>query len=382
MHISQAVLRPPWAPADVAACRNSVPNLLWVFGAVELLADPGLAAMLAAEFPGVPMVGCSTAGEITNEGIEDQSVVLTAMRVETGGLSVATSPFDGLADSKAAGERLGRSLAKPGLHDVIAFAQGVDINGSAFIDGLISVLGPGVRISGGLAADGGRFERTLVVGPAGISDRQVVAVGICDPRLQVGHGSFGGWSPFGPVRTVTRCDGNLLYELDDEPALDIYRRYLGDHAKDLPASGLLFPFAIVDADLSTQGLVRTILGIDESSGCLKLAGDVPLGGHLQLMHATTDALVDGAFHAAQAAVEMLAHPEPCFALLVSCVGRKIMMGERTEEELEAVAEVLGGNAVVAGFYSNGEISPFVPDHRCRLHNQTMTITCFRELEGP
>jgi len=379
MQTAQAILRPPYRRAALEDCRAIVPNLLWVFGAVELLGDPALQELLDEVLPGVPRVGCSTAGEISRQGVDDHSLVVTAMRVEGGGLQVASTGFDGLVDSHDAGRRLGEQLQAPGLHNIITFGQGVDINGSAFIDGLVSVVGRSVQISGGLAADGGRFERTLVLGPRGATPDQVVALGISNPKLHVGHGSFGGWSPFGPVRTVTRCDGNLLYELDEEPALDIYRRYLGEYATDLPASGLLFPFAIVGEDRSLQGLVRTILGIDEEAGCLKLAGDVPQGGHLQLMHASTDALVDGAHRAAEAAAAMLGAQEPGLALLVSCVGRKIMMGARTDEEVEAVTDVLGRNATVAGFYSNGEISPFVPDQRCRLHNQTMTITCLHEV---
>jgi len=382
MQTAQFILRPPWGPAALDGVRAFDADLLWVFGAVELLEDPALARLLDEAFPGVPRIGCSTAGEISNSGIDDGSVVLTAMHVAGGGLQVAATEFSGLADSRDAGQRLGRILASSALHNVVTFGQGVDINGSAFIDGLASALGPEVRISGGLAADGGRFERTLVVSPAGALPNQVVAVGISNPHLEVGHGSFGGWSPFGPVRTITRCEANLLYELDHEAALDIYRRYLGEYADGLPASGLLFPFAIVGADRTQQGLVRTILGIDEATGCLKLAGDVQQGGHLQLMHAGTDALVDGAYHAAETVMAMLNYREPGFALLVSCVGRKIMMGGRTEEEVEAVAEILGRNATVAGFYSNGEISPFAPDQCCRLHNQTMTITCLRDTSDP
>lgn len=375
MKSAQCTLRAPWRPDALDACAAIAPDLVWVFGAVEALDDPALQRLLDERLGGVARLGCSTAGEIDARGVTDGVVVVTALAVEGGGLQVVEAPFRGMADSRACGERLGRALDLPGLHDVIVFAQGVDINGSALIEGIVSMVGPQVRISGGLAADGGRFQRTVVVSPSGVGSDRTVALGITNPALRVGHGSFGGWSPFGPVRTITRCAGNLLYELDGEPALEIYRRYLGEYAADLPASGLLFPFAIVGADRSVQGLVRTIVGIDEAAGSLTLAGDVPAGGLLQLMHASTDALVEGAHRAAEAARAMLSGSEPGFALLVSCVGRKLMMGARTEEEVEAVADVLGRNAVVTGFYSNGEISPFVPDQRCRLHNQTMTITC-------
>jgi len=205
-----------------------------------------------------------------------------------------------------------------------------------------------------------------------------VAVGLSSAGLNFAHGSFGGWEAFGPARKVTRCAGNILYELDGEPALDIYRRYLGEHAKDLPASGLLFPFSMLGEDHGALGLIRTILGIDVENGSLILAGEIIPDGYLRLMHASTDKLVNGAEAAAEAAAAMLRAPGECLAILVSCVGRKLVMGERVDEEVEAVGDVLGRNALLTGFYSYGEISPFAPGASCKLHNQTMTITCLSE----
>jgi hypothetical protein len=211
-----------------------------------------------------------------------------------------------------------------------------------------------------------------------VADDKVVAVGLCGEHLRFGHGSFGGWEPFGPARRVTRCDGNVLYELDGEPALEIYKRYLGDHAKDLPASGLLFPFAMLGEDHNAIGLIRTILGVDEAGGSLTLAGEINPDGYLKLMHASTDKLVNGAESAAQAAAAMFASAGDSVAILVSCVGRKLVMGNRVDEEVEAVSDVVGKKAVLTGFYSYGEISPFTPGSSCKLHNQTMTITCLGE----
>jgi hypothetical protein len=170
----------------------------------------------------------------------------------------------------------------------------------------------------------------------------------------------------------------VLYELDGEPALEIYKRYLGDHAKDLPASGLLFPFAMLGEDHSAVGLIRTILGVDEATGSLTLAGEINLDGYLKLMHASTDKLVNGAESAAEAAAAMIQAKGQSLSILVSCVGRKLVMGNRVDEEVEAVGEVFGSNSVLTGFYSYGEISPFTPGASCKLHNQTMTITCIGE----
>ena len=240
-------------------------------------------------------------------------------------------------------------------------------------------MGAQVPITGGLAGDGGAFAQTWVLDDQGVSASRITCVGLYGAGLTFTHGSFGGWSPFGPARKVTRCDNNVLFELDGEPALEVYKRYLGEHAKGLPASGLLFPFAMLGSDHNEIGLIRTILGVDEAAGSLTLAGDIDPDGYLKLMHASTDALVDGAEAAAEAAQEMQKNPGEGLALLVSCVGRKLVMGGRVDEEVEAVADVFGTGATLAGFYSYGEISPSEGLSECKLHNQTMTITYISEV---
>ena len=354
------------------------PNLVIVFAAPGPMDDPRLVPLLRRAFPTAVLTGCSTAGEVSMAGVGENGIVVTAVRFQHARVIPASTDLADMADSRDAGRRLAAPLVTPDLRAVLVFGQGVAINGSALVGGMSEVLGNETPICGGLAGDNGAFRRTLTLGPAGVSDRAIVAVGLAGERLQVGHGSFGGWEPFGPARLVTRCDGNVLYELDGTPALDIYKRYLGEYARDLPASGLLFPFAMLGEDLNAVGLIRTILGIDEAAGSLTLAGEIVKGGYLKLMHASTEALVDGAEAAARAVAKAGRLPPPALAILVSCVGRKLAMGERVDEEIEAVADVLGKATVRTGFYSYGEISPFAPGLSCKLHNQTMTITLIAE----
>ncbi len=356
------------------------PNLLLVFGSIPLVQQ--LQSPLALAFPGSVRIGCSTAGEISGQGVADESCVITAVHFDSTTLVEATTRLSGMADSQAAGERLGGQLPRDGLRAVLVLGQGVAINGSGLIAGLAAVLGSHVPISGGLAGDAAAFKETWVMSREGVQSDTLVCVGLYGPGLHITHGSYGGWSSFGPARKVTRCDFNVLYELDGQPALDVYKRYLGDHARDLPASGLLFPFAMLGKNQEDAGLIRTILGVDEATGSLTLAGDIDPEGYLRLMHASTDALVDGAETAAQTARGMESGSAvvqgSSLALLVSCVGRKLVMGGRVDEEVEAVADVFGPGVVMAGFYSNGEISPQVGSLDCKLHNQTMTITHLSE----
>lgn len=334
--------------------------------------------VLSKAFPKALLLGCSTAGEITAGGVDDGTCTITAINFSEARLCQGSTRLAGMDDSYAAGQRLGQQLATEDLKAVLLFGPGVKINGSALVNGMTSVIGSVIPITGGLAGDGGAFKETFTLDSDGVSTDRVVAVGLCSPGLKFAHGSFGGWEPFGPTRKVTRCAGNILYELDGEPALDIYRRYLGEHAKGLPASGLLFPFSMLGEDHSALGIIRTILGIDEENGSLVLAGEIIPDGFLRLMHASTDKLVNGAESAAEAAASMIQAPGESLAILVSCVGRKLVMGERVDEEVEAVGDVLGHHAVLTGFYSYGEISPFTPGASCKLHNQTMTITCLSE----
>ncbi|XZG71331.1 FIST signal transduction protein [Chitinibacteraceae bacterium HSL-7] len=353
------------------------PKWVLVFGASNRFADPALFPALRAAFPHASLCGCSTAGEIASEGVDDDALILTAVSWQGEAPRQACTELAGMADSRAAGERLATELASTPCSAVFVLAQGVNINGSALVEGLTSGLPKDTPVVGGLAGDGTAFAQTRVLGNTGISTRHVVAVAL-PSQLHVGHGSFGGWKPFGPARRVTRCASNVLYELDGEPALDVYKRYLGEHAASLPSSGLLFPFEMLGDDHAASGLVRTILAVDESAGALILAGDIELDGYLRLMHASTDALVDGAEAAAQAAREMGHSTGSTLAVLVSCVGRKLVMGGRVDEEVEAVADVLGQRCTLTGFYSYGEISPFLETTECRLHNQTMTITLVGE----
>ena len=378
MQVRQIVLKTvAGADTSLAALAGIKPQLVTVFGAVPFFTDKAFQAALRAALPDAAIIGCSTAGEISNGGVADGSCVITAVNFSGTRIRTATSPLRGMADSLAAGARIGGELAATDLRALMVFGPGVQINGSALVDGIASKVGM-TTITGRLAGDGGAFAQTWTLGQAGVGDNAIVAVGLYGDALDFAHGSFGGWEPFGPARKVTRCDGNVLYELDGEPALEVYKRYLGDHAKGLPASGLLFPFAMVGEDHNAIGLIRTILGVDEANGSLTLAGAINPDGYLKLMHASTDRLVNGAESAAEAAQEMHQSSGDSLAILVSCVGRKLVMGDRVDEEVEAVAEVFGSKATLTGFYSYGEISPFTPGSACHLHNQTMTITWMGE----
>jgi hypothetical protein len=187
---------------------------------------------------------------------------------------------------------------------------------------------------------------------------------------------MGGWSAFGPERKITKSKGNVLYELDGQSALSLYKSYLGAHAEKLPASGLLFPLSVKESNDSDHYLVRTLLSIDENEQSMTFAGDIQEGHVSRFMKCNDNDLINGAENAAKICLEKSASTE--LAIMVSCVGRKLVLKQETEEELDAVKKILGDKTVLAGFYSYGEICPSLNHHSSELHNQTMTITTFSE----
>ncbi len=334
-------------------------------------------AHLSALYPHARIVGCTTGGEILGAEVHDGSVIATALGFDSARVAVATAQLDESGQSRAAGRALAEGLPAQGLRAVLVLADGMRTNGSGLIEGLREVLPADVLITGGLAGDGADFRTTYVACDGAPRQGMAVAVGLYGDGLRLGCGSFGGWDRFGPARRITRSAGNVLYELDHGPALALYKRYLGDEAAGLPGSALLFPLAVRPSGDEHSAIVRTIVGIDEDTQSMTFAGDIPQGWEAQLMRGHFDGLVEGASRAGDAAALSGARGAT-LALLVSCIGRKLLMGQRIADEVEAVADSLGGRAVMTGFYSYGEIAPHSFTGRCELHNQTMTVTTIGE----
>lgn len=357
-----------------APARLKAAQLVLVFGDRAAIADRRLIDSVSANWPSAACVGCSTAGQIRGTAVCDQGAVATAIQFEHSTVRMATAHVTA-ADSAAAGAALARSLADPSLVHVLIVSEGLDINGEQLVRGFGEAVPSTVSVTGGLSADGEHFKKTLVLANTEARTNTVVGIGLYGSRLSVGCGSLGGWDPFGPERQITRSAGNVLYEVDGQSALALYKRYLGEHAADLPASGLRFPLSLRTRDVSAP-VVRTILSVSEADQSLTFAGDVPMGGFVRMMKANVDRLIDGAVGAGRVSAGNGGTID--LALLISCVGRRMVLRQRVEEEVEGVRDVVGANATIAGFYSYGEISPFTPQARCELHNQTMTVTTLSE----
>jgi hypothetical protein len=332
-------------------------------------------------FPRAHILGCSTGGQIRNDDIVDDEIVATAVRFDATKLRLACESASGPEHSRACGEAIGRSLAADDLAGIFVLSDGLSVNGGELVAGITGVVGPAVSLTGGLAGDGARFVQTLVGADCPPGERVVGAVGFYGSAIRIGHGSAGDWDEFGPRRRITRSQGRVLFELDGQPALNLYERYLGeDEAKGLPGTGLMFPLRIHDPARPDHDIVRTVLAVDRQARSLTFAGDMPEGWVAQLMRGNFDRLAAGAAKAArQAAVKMReGGNSQQLALVVSCIGRRLLMGQHIIDEVEAAGVELGTKVARLGFYSYGEIAPHSASGVCELHNQTMTVTAITE----
>jgi hypothetical protein len=353
-------------------------QLVIVFGGLEVLSESDRFNELKAIYPNAHILSCSTAGGIADSGIlGDSSIVSTALYFERTSLWGAYSSIKNLSNSYDCGKRLSSELKAKDLRHIFVLADGYLANGSELVKGLSEPLDHHIPITGGLACDGGIFQKTLVGVNEPPSQGKIAVVGFYGNTLKVGHGSKDGWDIFGPERIVTRSEGNVLYEVDNRSVLEMYKSYLGQYASDLPLSARFFPLSLKVSD-SEDALVRIVKSVDEEKQGLIFRGDIPEGSRVQLMTANLDRLVEGAISAANICMQSMEPSAPDFAIIISCAGRRSVFGNRTEEEIEEAKRILGNKTIITGFYASGEISPLVTSGKSRLHNQAMTITAYYE----
>jgi hypothetical protein len=355
-------------------------QLIFIFADRFLLEAPSWIDPVRARYTKAQIVTASTAGEISGRTVMEKSAVAVLVQFEKTPIHLSHGHLNDHANSMELGKHLGALLPSTDLAHVFVISDGSRVNGDELIAGLHHSLPAGLPISGGLAGDYGRFEKTLVGLDADIRDGNVVLIGLYGDKIRVNASYRGGWNPFGPERIISKSNGNVLYEIDGENALDMYKKYLGKYADELPASCLLFPLSIQMPD-HDEFIVRTILTIDEANKSMTFAGNLPQGSKVRFMKANSDELIHASYEAGeQANVDgKISHHATDLAILISCVGRKVVLGDRVEEEVEAASEHMEPSTTIAGFFSYGEIAPDYENQTSYLHNQTMTITTFAEI---
>ena len=351
-------------------------NLVLAFGERTFLEKTTPFQKLKSLYPNASIVLCSTSGQISNTNLVENNLVATAIELEKTSIKVTEIDILLNPDIQVLGNTIKKDLLSSDLKAILIISEGSHINGTELINELILQTKEAVPIFGGLAGDEYNFERTIIGLNTDASPGKIVAIGFYGDAIHFGFGSEGGWSDFGPEREVTHSKNNVLYKIGDRFALDLYKEYLGKYADELPCSSLYFPLSMKE-NSNSEPIVRTILSIDEVSKSMTFAGNIPVGSSVRLMKGNFDKLIDASYNAA-AQIHKNQRGNPQLALLVSCVGRKIVLGNRIEEEIEVVKEVFGDEMLICGFYSYGEISPTLNKVACELHNQTMTITTMYE----
>lgn len=375
-------------------------SFIIIFGSKEFLNDLDINEILKNNFTSVPIVGCSTAGEIVGKQIKDNSFVLTRVQLAKTRVKKISIQVQKTEDSFNVGQNLVNVLMADDLKHVLVFSDGSIINGSRLVEGINSSTQHKITVSGGLAADGTDFNSTLVCSDDNIFKSNVVtAIGFYGHEIKFKCSSFGGWNSFGLEREITKSKENVVYEIDGKPALDLYKTYLGDKANDLPASALLFPISMKESD-NHEPLVRTILGVDKEENSLRFAGNIPVGAKVRLMRASNNSLLNAAEIAAQMSrFDDMDNAKNGLIIMVSCVGRKLVLKQLAEYEVESVVSHFNDTFKSTGFYSYGEISSrqdnavtlynstassslidamYSGYSPCMFHNQTMTITAMIE----
>lgn len=374
-----------WTPKDGFKATQSnlgdKAQVIFYFGSNDILSNPSIYGAFKERYPKAEILGCSTGGEILNEEVNDDTCVYMALSFDKTKVKAVSEFIKSYEDSYRVGEKLGKQLNTPDLRGVMMLSEGLVVNGSDLVKGMNSQIDTTkVTVSGGLAGDGGRFKQTLVGCNDNPQTQFVAAVGLYGDDIIIRTGSEGGWQSFGPKRVITQSKGNVLYELDGKPALELYKKYLGDEAQNLPGSALHFPLAIWPKDKKQEdAVIRTILSVNEDSHSMVFAGDVPEGYNAQLMWGKFDSIVDGAILSAREAVAPKENVHSnSVSIIISCIGRKSLMGQRIIDEIEQASKVLGNDNLRIGFYSYGEIAKQKFYGSSALHNQTMTITTFSE----
>ncbi len=349
-------------------------QLVIVFGHPDLIVGIDRFNELKKKYPKAYIMGGSTAGNILGINLSNEDIVATAIYLEKSAIKVISAEIEDPAKLHDVASQLVKQLMEPGLKHIFALSDGIHFNGSELAKGLNSA--ENIAITGGLLADQGRFKQTFVMSDDEAKEKRIVLVGFYGENMKVGYGCFAGWDEFGVDRVITRSRGNVVYAIDGQPALALYKKYLGEFAEELPASGLRFPLSL-KKDNEQVTIIRTLLAVNEEEQSLTFAGDVPEGATALLMKGNIDKLIMSAGEAAKQAKKT--DDQRGLAIIISCVGRKLLMDQLTDEEIETVQDVLGENVWITGFYSNGELAPYNQEFKkCDLHNQTMTLTTIYE----
>ncbi len=361
------------AAAEMLSELGSVPEQVLLFVSSRLDPTEVLAGFTSRLPANVQIAGCSSFAEINSEEGLDQSV--TAMGIT--GLSCTTLKVDSMMpDSRQAGRSIGAQAKELEASLLITFPDGMQGNTAEYIRGIQDILGAEFPIVGGVAAEHLAFQRTNEFYNREVLTGGAVAVAIRG-AVTLGTSARSGFQPVGGLRTITKVEGqHLILELDGQPALRIYKDFLGDTPANPQMVGIQFPlllvFDVAGSHMTSDDrvhVVRVVRSLDEEKGGLLLGGEVAVGMQVHLTRTVKDDLLRGAVEAVEEACKKV--PRPDVAFIFGCAGRKLLLGPHYQQEMAGAFARLGREVPKVGFYTYGELSPV---HNVTIyHDETFTI---------
>ncbi|NTV99076.1 MAG: hypothetical protein HGA70_07930, partial [Chlorobiaceae bacterium] len=315
---------------------------LLVFGAMSFNHRELLAGITSVT-GNITLVGGTTAGEISPEGVSSGSVVIMAFAHDdlefVSGLGQNMSKDETACSLQMVNDILGKTAFDPDA-SLMVFPNGMGGDGLKVLDGLQLLLGKDFEITGGFLGDDERFENTFQYHNGKVYKDTIVGLMITDPgkKYRKGIGVRSGFTSIGNSLVCTASEGNVLKEFEHTSALELYKDFLGaERATRLPAICLEYPFGIIDGDPSGRGeslfQLRCGLSVDHEKGTITLAASIPEGSEVTLTTASRGDIINGALEAAEQAKKILGGAIPEAIVMFSCVGRKLVLGRRVQEEV-------------------------------------------------
>ena len=329
----------------------------------------------------IPLVGCSTSGEITNEGPVSKCVAVMALQADkinfTIGLGNGAEKNSFLAGKQAAQKVKEKSRERVSL--LIMLMEGLAENGAATVRGVQDVFGKNFPIIGGSAGDDFAFKKTYQYYNSQVLNNKVIAIGFSGD-FSFGVGVKHGWEPIGLSMKVTKAEGSKLITINDRPALSIYEDYFGKKVKELikePIAKMAYTYPLgMSIEGSNEFLIRDVV-IANKQGEITCAAEIPQGSNIRLMLGDQERAIEAARQAAKNAKDQLKDHQPRVIFVFDCMARNKLLGSRIAEEITAIQEVLGRKVPLVGFYTYGEQAPLagILGTNCFsvFHNETMAL---------
>lgn len=348
-----------------------------VFAAHEYCHLPQPLDALRNAFPQSKIIGCSTPVVVCDGALLPDTISVGIIRFHHTQLRLSYAPVPSFEESRVAGQQLGQQLAAANLKGVLIFSDGVTTEATELVQGLQEMLPPNVTIAGGLAS-GHSLDDTWMLCDGELKRFHACAVGFMGNAVELTRATGGGWRLIGAECKATRTSGRTLFELDGERAKDVYHRQVGrDIGFGLRESSSRYPLTVRLPGLEMQ-IVRDVNSVDEDSGAIELAGDIPEGVMVQVMTTTEDDILDGVDEAIDRMRSKTILPQNnALAICVSCAGRRAVLLEKTCEEAALAHDGLGHGIHQIGMYAFGEIST-TSSGPPQVHNETITIGLIRE----